>query len=85
MAGFPRPILHGLCTYGLTCRAVLQTFCAFAPEQIRSHEARFSAPVFPGETVAVDLWRDGPVISVEARVPERGVTVIKNGKTVLDA
>ena len=82
-SGFPRPILHGLCTYGITCRAVLQAITGFDPDQIASHQARFSAPVFPGDTITVDLWRDGPVISFEARVKERGATVIKNGKTVL--
>lgn len=85
MAGFDRPILHGLCTYGITCRAVLQAITDFDPAAILSHEARFSAPVFPGDTITVDLWRDGGVISFEARVKERGVTVIKNGKTVLRA
>jgi acyl dehydratase len=83
MAGFPRPILHGLCTYGLTCRAVLQTYAKYQPERINSHQARFSSPVFPGETVTVDLWRDGETVSFEARVKERGVTVIKNGRSLL--
>jgi acyl dehydratase len=83
MAGFPRPILHGLCTYGITCRAVLQTYADYDPTRIKSHQVRFSSPVFPGETVSVDMWRDGDVISFEARVKARGVTVIKNGKTVL--
>lgn len=83
MAGFDRPILHGLCTYGITCRAVLQEITGWDPTQILSHQVRFSAPVFPGDTVTVDLWRDGTVISFEARVKARGVTVIKNGKTVL--
>jgi acyl dehydratase len=82
-AGFPRPILHGLCTYGITCRAVLQEICDYDPEQILSHQARFSAPVFPGDTVTVDLWKDGDVVSFEARVLDRGATVIRNGKTVL--
>lgn len=82
-AGFPRPILHGLCTYGLTCRAVLQAFADYDPARIKSHQVRFSSPVFPGETVTVDLWRDGDVVSFEARVKARGVTVIKNGKSVL--
>jgi acyl dehydratase len=84
-SGFPRPILHGLCTYGITCRAVLQAITGFDPDQILSHQARFSAPVFPGDTITVDLWKDGGVISFEARVKERGATVIKNGKTVLRA
>lgn len=82
-SGFPRPILHGLCTYGITCRAVLQEVVDWDADRIASHQVRFSAPVFPGDTVTVDLWIDGPVISFEARVKERGVTVIKNGKSVL--
>jgi acyl dehydratase len=82
-AGFPRPILHGLCTYGITCRAVLQEICDYDPAKILSHQARFSAPVFPGDTITVDLWKDGDVVSFEARVLDRGATVIRNGKTVL--
>jgi acyl dehydratase len=82
-AGFPRPILHGLCTYGITCRAVLQEYCDFDPTKIKSHQVRFSSPVFPGETITVDLWKDGDVVSFEARVKSRGVTVVRNGKTQL--
>ena len=82
-SGFPRPILHGLCTYGITCRAVLQAITGYDPDQILSHQARFSAPVFPGDTITVDLWKDGGVISFEARVKARDATVIRNGKTVL--
>jgi acyl dehydratase len=82
-AGFERPILHGLCTYGLTCRAVLQSIADYDADAILSHQARFAAPVFPGETLCVDLWRDGPAVSFEARVKERDVVVIRNGKTVL--
>jgi acyl dehydratase len=82
-AGFPRPILHGLCTYGITCRAVLQAITGYDPDQILSHQARFSAPVFPGDVITVDLWRDGKQISFEARVKDRSVTVIKNGLTAL--
>ncbi len=82
-AGFPRPILHGLCTYGITCRAVLQEYCDFDPTKIKSHQVRFSSPVFPGETITVDLWKDGDVVSFEARVKSRGVTMVRNGKTQL--
>jgi len=82
-AGFPRPILHGLCTYGITCRAVLQAITGYDPDQILSHQARFSAPVFPGDVITVDLWRDAKQISFEARVKDRGATVIKNGLTML--
>jgi acyl dehydratase len=83
MSGFPRPILHGLCTYGITCRAVLQHVLDYDADQILSHQVRFSSPVFPGETITVDLWTDGKQISFEARVQSRSVTVIRNGLTVL--
>lgn len=82
-AGFPKPILHGLCTYGLTCRAVLQTYADYDPSAFRRHSVRFSAPVFPGETITVNLWKDGNSISFEGHVRERRVIVAKNGHTVL--
>lgn len=83
-AGFERPILHGLCTYGITCRAVLEAFCDFDPDRIASHQARFSSPVFPGEALRIRLWcEDDKTISFEADVPDRGVTVIRNGLTTL--
>ena len=83
-AGFPRPILHGMCTYGLTCRGVLQAYADHDPSAFRQHAARFSSPVYPGETVTMEMWKDGTVISFEAKVKARNVTVIRNGKTVLD-
>jgi acyl dehydratase len=82
-AGFARPLLHGLCSFGMSCRAVLETYADFDPKRIASHQARFASPVYPGETITVDLWRDADVVSFEARIRARGVTVIKNGKTVL--
>ena len=81
--GFPKPILHGLCTYGVTCRAVLQGMAGYDADRMLSHQVRFSAPVFPGDTITVDLWRDGANISFEAHVRDRGATVIKNGLSVL--
>jgi acyl dehydratase len=83
MAGFPRPILHGLCSYGIACRAVLQTYADYDPARIKHFDVRFSAPVFPGETIETRMWKDANVISFECVVPERGVTVIKNGRCVL--
>ena len=82
-AGFPKPILHGMCTFGITCRGILQTYADFDPAAFRRHAARFSAPVYPGETVTIDLWKDDNVISFEARVKARNAVVIKNGRTVL--
>ncbi len=82
-AGFPRPILHGLCTYGVSCYAVLKTVCNYDDAKILGHEARFSSPVFPGETIRTEMWVDDNIVSFECKIAERDVTVIKNGKTTL--
>ena len=80
MVGFPRPILHGLCSYGTACRAVLSTVAEYQPERIRQFDVRFSKPVFPGETLVVELWQDGATISYRASVKERpGTVVLNNG------
>ena len=59
MAGFDRPILHGLCTYGFTGRALLHVLCGDDPRRFRSMDGRFSSPVFPGESLTVRMWVDG--------------------------
>lgn len=82
-AGFQMPILHGLCSYGIACRAVIQAYCLDAPERIRSFDVRFSAPVYPGETIIAELWRDGNVVSYRCRVKERDILVLNNGKCLL--
>jgi acyl dehydratase len=81
--GFPVPILHGLCTYGTACRAVLQAVCKYDHRKITGFDVRFSAPVYPGEHIVTDMWVDGAVVSFRCRVPERDVTVINNGKCTL--
>jgi acyl dehydratase len=82
-AGFPAPILHGLCTYGITCRAVLRAWCDNDPARIAAFDVRFSSPVYPGETIVTRMWRDGATIAFEAHVAERNVRVIRNGRCVL--
>lgn len=57
--GFPKPILHGLCTYGFTARALLHGLCDGDPARFASMDARFASPVFPGETLTVRMWRTG--------------------------
>ena len=80
MVGFERPILHGLCSYGTACRAVLSTVAQYQPERIRQFDVRFSKPVFPGETLVVEMWQDGGTISYRASVKERpGTVVLNNG------
>lgn len=83
MAGFPRPILHGLCTYGTACRSALSTVCDYDPARIAGFDARFSAAVFPGETIVTEMWVDGSVLSFRSRVKERDVVCLNNGKCTL--
>lgn len=79
-AGFDRPILHGLCTFGIASRAVMEAFTNHDPARLRSLAVRFSAPALPGDELVFDLWRDDGVISFEARVPMRDVFVLRGGK-----
>ena len=79
-AGFPRPILHGLCTFAVAGRAILRLACDNDPARLKSLNVRFSAPVFPGETIRTEIWRDGGVVSFRSSVVERGVTVLNNGR-----
>ncbi|MEI9994846.1 MAG: MaoC/PaaZ C-terminal domain-containing protein [Rhizomicrobium sp.] len=83
MAGFPRPILHGLCSYGTACRAVISTIAKYDPKKITSFDVRFSSPVFPGETIVTEMWVDGNVVSYRSRLKERDVVVLNNGKCTL--
>ena len=78
-AGFARPILHGLCTLGVAGHAILRSCCEYDPERFRSFQARFSAPVYPGETIGTELWCDGEHVSFRATALERGVVVLDNG------
>lgn len=79
-AGFLRPILHGLCTYAVAGRAILRLACGNDPLRLKSLNVRFTAPVFPGETIRTEIWRDGGVIAFRSSVVERGVTVLNNGR-----
>ena len=77
MGGFDRPILHGLCTYGFTGRALLHTLCGGDPSRFRSMEGRFSSPVLPGEALTVKMWVDGDAAVFQ--------TTGGDGRVVLDA
>jgi acyl dehydratase len=84
-AGFPRPILHGLATFGVAGHAILKTICGYDPARMTSMAGRFSAPVFPGETIRTEMWRDGSVVSFRAKVVERDVVAINNGRAGVKA
>jgi acyl dehydratase len=79
-AGFARPILHGLGTFGVAGHAILKTLCGYDPARLTAIAGRFSAPVFPGETIRTELWGDRDVVSFRARVVERDVVAINNGR-----
>jgi acyl dehydratase len=78
LAGFPRPILHGLCTYGFTGRALLHALCGGDPARFRSMSGRFSSPVFPGEALTVRIWDAGDGTAAFQ-------TLGPDGRVVLDA
>lgn len=77
--GFDRPILHGMATYGIAGRAVLKTVCDYDATKLVGLDVRFSAPVYPGETVRVEIWQDGKEIRFRASVVERDLVVLNNG------
>ena len=79
-AGFEAPILHGLCSYGIACHAVIKTMLDYDAAAVTGFDVRFSTPVYPGETQVVEMWRDGNVISFRVRLKERNVVSINNGK-----
>lgn len=79
-AGFDRPILHGLCSFGVTVRALVRLCSGNDPAQLRMVQGRFSAPVFPGETISTEIWQQGNGVSFRARVIERDAVVLNNGR-----
>jgi acyl dehydratase len=91
MGGFDKPILHGLCSLGYAGRHVLRRFAQNDPERVRAMKvctfistpltgkARFTAPVFPGETIETSMWLRGSRVHIQARVVERDVWVLRDG------
>ena len=82
-AGFERPILHGLCSWGVAGHAILKSYCDYDPARLTTMALRFSAPVYPGETIRTEMWRDGDTVSFRARVVERDVVVLNNGRATV--
>ena len=77
--GFDRPILHGLCTYGVTGRALLHALCGSDPARFKSMYGRFSKPVFPGDTLTVSIWETGDGAAVFQTAGPDGQVVIDRG------
>lgn len=78
-AGFPRPILHGLCTYGMTCKALVDAVLDGDAAQVGSYGARFAGVVFPGETLRANVWKDGARSLCTVTAPSREDAVVLAG------
>jgi acyl dehydratase len=79
LAGFPRPILHGLCTYGFTGRALLHALAEGDNARLTGIEARFARPVFPGDPLTIRVWRTGEGEAVYTTENGNGEIVIAEG------
>jgi acyl dehydratase len=78
-AGFARPILHGYCTYAIAGWVIIRTFLDCNPDRLAALDGRFSAPVFPGETLRVEMWKAAEGVRFRVRVLERDVIAMTNG------
>lgn len=83
-AGFERPILHGLCTYGIVLKAAVDVALDHDPTRVVSYDARFSGVVYPGETVVTRIWSNDDGIALEASTLERDESVLTNGQITLN-
>ena len=81
-AGFERPILHGSCTFGVVARAVLRAAVGNDPARLKRFGARFSRPVYPGDTIRTEIWCEGGDIHFRALAMERGIVVLDRGYAV---
>ncbi|MFF7655110.1 MaoC/PaaZ C-terminal domain-containing protein [Streptomyces sp. NPDC007983] len=82
-AGFERPILHGLCTFGVAVHTLLAGALGWDESRLRRLRVRFTAPVFPGETLRTESWADGDIVSFRTTAIERGAVVLDAGRADL--
>jgi acyl dehydratase len=85
VAGFDRPILHGAASFGIAAHAILRSVADYAPSRLASIEARFSKPVFPGETIRTEIWPQGERVAFQCRVVGRNDIVLSNGLATVRA
>jgi acyl dehydratase len=79
-AGFKQPILHGLASFGVVCHALMRGLCGYDVTRFGSMDARFSSPVYPGETLRTEIWKEEGGAAFRTRVVERDIVVVSNGK-----
>jgi len=78
LAGFDRPIIHGLCSYGVACKAVVDEVLGGDVTKVASYAARFAGVGFPGETYLISYWKEDGKILLEVKSKERDAIVISN-------
>lgn len=83
-SGFPHTILHGLATMAICAHAIVRSCCDYDASAIKGLECRFTKPVFPGDVIRTEIWRDGAQISFRARVSSRDEVVVEHGLFELD-
>jgi len=83
VGGFDKPILHGLCTYGIVCRAVVDNLLDGDTGRVARYQVRFRGVVFPGETIITSMWREGEQIFLKADTKERESAVLSNAVLTL--
>ncbi len=80
-AGFPGPILHGLCSFGVAARGIVSALCGGNSDNLRRFSLRFSSPVYPGETIRVEYWKlEKGEIAFRTRIVARDVIVHTGGR-----
>lgn len=79
MGGFDKPILHGLCSFGIVCKAAVDKALGGDVTKVARYQARFRGVFFPGETMVTSIWREGSRLLVSSTSKERGAPVIANG------
>ncbi|MBS1178285.1 MAG: 3-alpha,7-alpha, 12-alpha-trihydroxy-5-beta-cholest-24-enoyl-CoA hydratase, partial [Proteobacteria bacterium] len=84
-AGFARPILHGLCSFGVSGHALLKTLCGWQAERLKEIGCRFSSPVYPGETLRVEMWQRGEAVQFRTWAVERNLVVLSHGSARVTA
>lgn len=83
MGGFDKPIIHGLCSYGIACKAVVDAALGGDVSKVVRYQARFAGVAFPGETYLTSWWREGDQILIQAKSKERDAAIITNAAFTL--